>query len=191
MEFVRLISDHQLVLGQIIDIKGEVIELTTHNPQKVQVNEKWKCIFYHHQFETRILQKKGFRVYIYAPVDLELNKGERRTLPRLECHTQGEVYGMDSSGWWKVGTVQMIDFNIKGFGFATQCVLSDEETYRMDIRIQEKEITSQIQVRNKRTYPTFVRYGTEIVEIDKYNMDQLRESVLNIQLELFNDLENG
>lgn len=190
MEFVRLISNNQLVLGQIIDIKGEVIELTVHNPNKVEIHDNWKCIFQHHQFNTKILQKKGFRIFIYAPVELEFNKGERRTLPRLECHSQGNVYALDSTGWWKVGTVQMIDFNIKGFGFATQCVLSEKETYRMDIQIQGKKITSQIKVRNKRTYPTFVRYGTEVTEIDNKNLEELRESVLNIQLELFDDIKH-
>ncbi|WP_156112298.1 PilZ domain-containing protein [Pontibacillus marinus] len=172
----------QLVIGQVLDIQGEMMEIIVHDRTKLHVGSLWTCTYEHIEFKSKVLKKDGFHIYLYLPLFLDKFPDNRRKLPRLSCSFSAFLYQVRGGVYSFAGTATVIDINVKGFGFLSSEKLENESIYDIHIKDEKLEVQASIKIKNIADSEKENRYGCEILTINDNHLLSIREYMLSQQI---------
>lgn len=172
----------QLILGQVLDIQGELMEIIVRDQSKVVVGSIWTCTYEQIEFKSKVLKKENDHVFLYLPLFLDKFPDNRRKLPRVPCSFSASLYRVQGGIYEFAGIATVIDINVRGFGFLSNEDLQLGSIY--DFRVQGKslDIKPSIKVKNKADAENQKRYGCEILTISDHNLLSIREYMLSQQI---------
>lgn len=189
LEYLVMVRGNQLVIGQLLNIEGELMEVVVKEPNKVKVGETWSCKYESISFKSKVLKKDGLQLYLYLPLLLEKFPENRRKLPRMDCEFPAFLYKVKGGSYFFQGTATIIDFTVKGFGFITNDDLDDDSVYSINIQGDTLDIKPNIKIMNKTEQDSYFRYGCELLSIPEEDNYALREYVLSRQIQATKLLE--
>jgi len=171
-----------LVLGQVLDIQGELMEIIVHDRTKVEVGSLWTCTYEQIEFKSKVLKKEGFHIFLYLPLFLEKFPDNRRKLPRIPCSFSAYLYRVQGGIYSFVGSATVIDINVKGFGFLSSEQLDFESIYDFHIKDESMEVQPSIKIKNIADSDNQKRYGCEVLTINDEDLLSIREYMLSQQI---------
>ncbi|WLR52006.1 PilZ domain-containing protein [Bacillus tianshenii] len=166
------------------------MDVVIYQPKRYQVGEIISCLYETKKFESRILKVYDKHMAIYAPLQIGEFMHERRRLPRVDTNFTAMINDYMSEKVYEFKPsieVQVIDFNIKGFGFLATRDLKTNSPYYLHINIDddpllEEDLIVKVMVHHKRMENNVWRYGCEILSITNEASQRLRMFILNQQL---------
>jgi len=182
MEYLKMRKGQQLVIGQVLDIQGELMEIIVHDRSKIQVGSIWTCAYEQVEFKSKVLKKDGYHVFLYLPLFLDKFPDNRRKLPRVPCSFSAYLYRVQGGIYTYAGSATVIDMNVKGFGFLSSDTLEVESIYDMHIKDEKLEVHPSIKIKNVAETDHQKRYGCEILTINDNHLLSIREYMLSKQI---------
>jgi len=195
MDVLKFLSQKgRMILGELVDFEGELMDVFIKSPDFFQVGEQMTCIYAGYEFQTVVLKIYGNHVYLYVPLFHDKFPNSQRKIPRVNFKQPAAINDCVSDQIFHLPPelkVNLLDFNVKGFGFASLEPLNVNTQYFLYFDIENEPIKTKIILRNEVNFETGFRYGSEIQAITKQDFHKLRRLVLTTQLSNSIKLENS
>lgn len=182
MEYLIMRRLDQLVIGQLLNIEGELMEVIITDETKVKVGDTWNCTYASIPFKSKVLRKSSKQIYLYLPLFVERFPENKRKLPRIECEFPSYLYHVEGGSFLFKGSATLIDLTLKGFGFHSQDDFSESSCFSLHIQGSTLDIKPNIKIINKVKAEKGFRYGCKVLSYSNEDEFLLREYILSRQM---------
>ncbi len=185
MDYIQIIWQNKIRLGEIEDIEGEVMHVFLKNPAEFEIGDSVHCLFSTIRFESKVLKKDNQCIYLFIPIFLKKFPNERRKFPRLDVNCSALINDFLSEKVFEQAAtmeVNIIDISLSGFGLLSCRPLKKNIPYFLYVKGQELSLNPKVIIHNEKYTDQGIRYGSEILSISKKDLCLLRKFILSEQL---------
>ncbi len=184
METLQIKINESFELASIVDLNGELMQVTIAEAHRVNVGDYLLCIFYGKEVYLRVLAINGSFAYLLTPYKQKDVFSDQRRTVRIGTHLNALV---SIRSTLPPVPARIHDFSHRGIGFScgnsTMEVLNNYQMTFQTESGQSFSITFQIQHR-KEQEDGDTRYGASFGELGKEDVRTLRSLILREQLRL-------
>lgn len=173
----------QPILGQIIQIEGELLTIQVKDASSFELGEKISCLYRSFEFDSNVLGLTGNHLYLYFPLQQNKALNDRRRVARVNVNLKATLMLKNSlNKSYDVHNLQMLDASILGFSFITKEPLKVGSICTLLPQSDHLPIKADVKIRHLDQHDETYRYGTEIRHITPNHFHVLRKFVLAQQL---------
>lgn len=182
MENITLLKDNELFQGALFYIEGELINVIVKEANRFNEGDSIICFMDSDQYETKVIKKQDFNLYLYFPWLDSLEGNERRSSARIPFKEHAEII-LDS----EEDTAVILDISIKGIGFQSEREFNVGDVITLSFILDGSRKTLDILIKNQSNLQVGYRYGGLFENVTEDDYYDLRMYILYHQLNALTD----
>ncbi|WP_017753486.1 PilZ domain-containing protein [Calidifontibacillus oryziterrae] len=183
MDYIKLIKDDEYQIGALYKFEGELMKITVKDPDVFRAGDQIYCSYSDILFDTKILKKEDYQLYVLVPQTNEHFPHEKRKHPRIKVDLEGTLLNYYN---YNKADIKVIDISRDGFGILMnkkeKQIFSVGDVCEIKIAISDNPFAANLQIRNNEVIDQAIRLGCELHSISSKDEFELRKFILAEQL---------
>lgn len=183
MDYIKLVKADELHIGALYKFEGELMKITVKNPESFHAGDIISCYYANILFETKILKKLDYQLYVLVPQSNQHFPNEKRMHPRIKVDLEGSLLNYLNND---KAIIRVVDISRNGFGI----VLNKRENptfnvgdiCEIKILFSDNPLAANLRIRNFEEFENVKRFGCELQSISSKDEFELRKFILAEQL---------